>query len=126
MAVAVTDELIASLEGFQGSLLRPDDAAYEARNVLGGVTVVSPTDVWAVGMFENENTSYHQQRTLTEHWNGARWSLVASPSPGKSAELSAVASTPSGAVFAAGMWTAYDINIYDGTYTDPQTLVLAR
>jgi hypothetical protein len=105
---------------------------YSADNVLRGVAAVGPNDVWAVGMYQNEHTSIHQHRTLTEHWNGTAWSIVASPSPGHSSELNTVTAPVRGIglvnrsrVFAAGLYSLYDINIYDGTYTLPQTLVMS-
>jgi hypothetical protein len=82
-------------------------------------------------MYQNEQTAIHQHRTLTEHWDGTGWSIVSSPSPGHSSELNTAAapsrqpSPLSGPrVFAAGLFSNYDINIYDGTYTLPQTLVM--
>jgi hypothetical protein len=99
--------------------------AYGSSNVLRGVTAVSPTDVWAVGMFQNDQTNYHQHRTLTLHWNGSTWSVVSSPTPGRAGELTAVAAPPAGKLQAVGYFSRYDINIYDGTYTDPRTLVLS-
>ena len=47
-----------------------------------------------------------------------------SPQPGHSGELNAVAALPSGEVFSAGLFSNYDVNIYDGHYTLPQTLVM--
>src|SRR6266702_8172794 len=47
-------------------------------NVLNGVTVVSATDVWAVGDFLDSTSTSH---TLIEHWNGKKWSVVASQNP---------------------------------------------
>jgi hypothetical protein len=105
--------------------------AYNADNELRGVAAAGPNDIWAVGMYQNEQTAIHQHRTLTEHWDGTGWSIVSSPSPGHSSELNAAAppsrepSPLSGPrVFAAGLFSNYDINIYDGTYTLPQTLVM--
>jgi hypothetical protein len=105
--------------------------AYSADNVLRGVAAVGPNNVWAVGMYQNEQTSIHQHRTLTEHWNGTSWTIVSSPSPGHSSELNTVTTPARGIglisrqpVFAAGLFSLYDINIYDGTYTLPQTLVM--
>jgi hypothetical protein len=98
--------------------------AYGSANVLSGVAAVSPTDVWAVGMFQNASTNYHQHRTLTLHWNGASWSVVTSPSPGHSGELTSIASLGGGKLAAGGYYSIYDINIYDGTYTAPRTLIL--
>jgi hypothetical protein len=108
----------------------PSEAA-SADNVLRGVAAVGPNDVWAVGMYQNEQTQIHQHRTLTEHWNGTSWSIVSSPSPGHSSELNTATVPARGIstlsrrpVFAAGLFSLYDINIYDGTYTLPQTLVM--
>lgn len=104
---------------------------YNADNQLRAVAAVGPNDVWAVGMYQNEHTAIHQHRTLTEHWNGASWSIVSSPSPGHSSELNTVTAPSRGIslvnrsrVFAGGVYSDYDINIYDGTYTLPQTLVM--
>jgi hypothetical protein len=46
-------------------------------NSLSSVAAVTDNDVWAVGWAFNE--SLFAYRTLTEHWNGTRWSLVRSP-----------------------------------------------
>jgi hypothetical protein len=97
---------------------------YGSANVLRGVAAISSTDVWAVGMFQNESTSYHQHRTLTIHWNGVSWSVVSSPTPGASGELNAVSALATGQLWAAGLDSPYAINIYDGTYSYPKTLVL--
>jgi hypothetical protein len=97
---------------------------YGSSNVLRGVAAVTSNDVWAVGMDQNQNTNYHQHRTLTLHWNGVSWSVVASPTPGATGELSAVAATPTGRLWGAGLDSQYNVNIYDGTYTAPRTLVL--
>lgn len=45
---------------------------------LRGVTVLSACDAWAVGDFTADDV----QETLIEHWNGASWTVVPSPSPG--------------------------------------------
>jgi hypothetical protein len=103
----------------------------DADNDLRGVAAVGPNDIWAVGMYQNEQTAIHQHRTLAEHWNGTSWTIAASPAPGHSSELNAVvapakslSSVGRPQVFAAGLFSLYDINIYDGTYTLPQTLVM--
>ena len=54
-----------------------------AQNILYGVAIVSPKDVWAVGNF-SANASSNPSETLTEHWNGSQWSIVSSPSPNES------------------------------------------
>ena len=100
------------------------DTTYSAANVLRGITAISANDVWAVGMYENESTDYHQHRTLTLHWDGGAWSLVSSPSPGESGELNDVSALARGGIWATGLFSNYEIDIYDGHYTLPQTLVL--
>lgn len=49
-------------------------AAQATQGSLEGVSGASPDDVWAVGGNAGGGT-------LTEHWNGARWRVVPSPSP---------------------------------------------
>src|ERR1700720_3783601 len=45
-------------------------------NTLDGLAVVSASDIWAVG---NTGTGANPLSTLTEHWNGSAWSVMASP-----------------------------------------------
>jgi hypothetical protein len=51
---------------------------------LEGVAVLSPTNAWAVGhsLAHTGRTFYF--RTLALHWNGRRWTRVATPNPGDS------------------------------------------
>jgi hypothetical protein len=46
-------------------------------NSLSSVAAVVDSDVWAVGWAFNAQLNAY--RTVTEHWNGTRWSLVRSP-----------------------------------------------
>src|SRR5213083_2957493 len=46
-------------------------------NSLASVAAATDSDVWAVGWAFNQ--SLFAYRTLTEHWNGTRWSVVRSP-----------------------------------------------
>jgi hypothetical protein len=64
-----------------------------------GVDVVSPADVWAVGV--HAGIDELGGPTLTEHWNGKQWRVVASPSVGKS-ELLAVSAAGPRDVWAVG------------------------
>src|SRR6058998_3679946 len=45
-------------------------------NSLSSVAAVADNDVWAVGWAFNQ--SLFAYRTLTEHWNGTRWSIMES------------------------------------------------
>jgi hypothetical protein len=49
-------------------------------NTLTAVSAVSHADAWTVGEYFNDKTG--AQDTLILHWNGTRWSKVASPNPG--------------------------------------------
>jgi hypothetical protein len=45
---------------------------------LHGLAAISKDDIWAVGGF---TTAGGNGQTLTEHWNGAHWKIVPSPTP---------------------------------------------
>jgi hypothetical protein len=47
-------------------------------NFLYGVDALSAKNVWAVG-YANDGS---KQQTLTEHWNGHAWKVIASPDQG--------------------------------------------
>lgn len=60
-----------------------------------GVTSLAPNNVWAVGDFQNTGTNQFVL-PLTEHWNGASWSVVPNPAaniPGFGGNLHGVAAT---------------------------------
>src|SRR5947209_12230094 len=48
-------------------------------NGLSAVATVSANDVWAVG---SSGSQMSGGQTLIEHWDGAHWQIVKSPSPG--------------------------------------------
>jgi len=54
---------------------------FGAQNILFGVVAVSSNNVWAVGL-GLDSFSSGGDVTLIEHWNGSRWTVVPSPSPG--------------------------------------------
>jgi hypothetical protein len=67
---------------------------------LNSVAAVSARDVWAVGSAQKVASEHF--RTVIEHWNGSRWSLVPSPSLGKFSFLSSVTVASDGSVWAVG------------------------
>jgi hypothetical protein len=70
---------------------------------LTAVTAVSRNDIWAVGV--NLSHGGGSYTTRTEHWDGSRWTVVASPSPeGRLGEnyLGGVAAISSDDVWAVG------------------------
>lgn len=67
---------------------------------LADVTVISANDAWAVGSFYGVDAL---KRTLTEHWDGAAWTTVASPNSSSVAnELDAVSGDSANDVWAVG------------------------
>jgi len=91
-------------------------------NFLNAVSVVSPTDAWAVGrrggMTDGgEPTS----ETLALHWDGVSWSVVASDSPGTSSnDLWGIDALGGGDLMAVG-----DIGGIGSLETQPLALVPA-
>jgi hypothetical protein len=74
---------------------------------LQDVASISATSTWAVGTRfatgrSAPTTSAVDERTLILRWDGASWSRVASPSPGRSAWLDGVSAGPGGSAWAAG------------------------
>jgi hypothetical protein len=69
---------------------------------LNGVSALSPSNAWAVGV----SGSGHTSRTLVEHWNGHHWTHVASPgvltSPSGLIDLTAVSAHAANDVWAVG------------------------
>lgn len=71
-----------------------------ASNELSAITVISASDVWAVG---NDAQSNGHDMTLTEHWNGSMWSVVKSPNVGRFPnDLDAVSAASANDVWAVG------------------------
>jgi len=68
---------------------------------IGAVTAISATDAWAVGE-DIGATSAPGGSTLIEQWNGAKWSIVPSPTPGADPGLTGVAARGSSDVYAVG------------------------
>jgi hypothetical protein len=75
----------------------------EAAASLFAVAATSATDAWAVGSRFGGQTD----RTLTERWNGSRWSHVPSPTSGcgDGDELQSVSAISPGNVWAVGVVT---------------------
>jgi len=79
---------------------------------LSGVAAVSANDVWAVGSSGSQRSG---GQTLIEHWDGAHWQIVKSPSPASvNNELFSVAAVSARNVWAVGFST---------TNTSDQTLI---
>lgn len=67
------------------------------------VTAISPTDIWAVGTTRDSSGKF---TTLTEHFDGSDWDVVASPNPGATSDqLHSVTAVSSKSVWAVGFQT---------------------
>jgi hypothetical protein len=66
-------------------------------DVLYALTALSPTDVWAVGVAANKLRQ--DDHTLTENWNGSKWTVVPSPGVGL---LDTIGGSSANDVWAAG------------------------
>jgi hypothetical protein len=71
-------------------------------NNLVGVVALSASSAWAVGDWNP--TQMSTPRTLVEHWNGKKWSVVASPSLGQLSGLSDVAASGPNDIWSVGAY----------------------
>ena len=108
--------LIVHWNGKRWSIV-PSPNPGKLTNELWGVTALSANDVWAVGGFSNRSTQRQiVDKSLTMHWNGSRWSVVSSPSPGNIGnDLTSVTARSANDVWAVG--TPYNnlIEHWDGS-----------
>jgi hypothetical protein len=74
------------------------------KNQLLGVAAVSGNDVWAVGWAQDPDGPQYVKRTLTQHFDGAGWSIVPSPNPPNDviSELHSVSAAAANDVWAVG------------------------
>ena len=73
-----------------------------SNDTLSGVAARSAGDVWAVGTRQDRSGAIPIDRTLTEHWNGSAWSVVASPNVGGNDNLLNGVGATSGDVWTVG------------------------
>jgi hypothetical protein len=101
-STGVAQTLIEHWNGRNWSVVTSPNASAQ-NNLLAGVTAISANDVWAVGDFQTTTGAGTVFQTLTEHWNGTAWSIVASPSGvGPGAGLNGVAAVSASDVWAVG------------------------
>lgn len=94
--VALQKTLIEHWDGTQWSIVN-SPSRKQHNNILSGVAAVSANDIWAVGV---SSTPSGVLQTLTEHWNGTKWSIVPSPNVQNNDYLNGVA-----ALSAHNIWT---------------------
>jgi hypothetical protein len=91
--------LIEHYDGTNWSVV-PSPSPGAQRNILNGIAAISDTDVWAIGtQWDGAGTAH----SLTEHWDGTRWSVVSSADPGTGGNvLFGVKAVASNSVYAVG------------------------
>lgn len=71
-------------------------------NTLNGIAAISANNVWAVGDDTNSPAPSAEYAPLVEHWNGATWSIVASPLAGTSDRKNGIAAVSTSNIWAVG------------------------
>lgn len=85
-------------------------------NDLTAVTVISTTNVWAVGNYNDTNS---HSLPLIEHWNGKVWKVVSTPTAGSGATiLSGVTAISAGNVWAVGTYQPDPSSLQTQTLTE--------
>jgi hypothetical protein len=91
--------LIQHFDGNVWSVI-PSPSPGALQNILYGIAAISDSDAWAVGGEQDANGLWH---TLTEHWNGAAWTVVNAVDAGVSGnQFYAVKALASNSVYAVG------------------------
>ncbi len=118
---ALAASVHASAALTRGGDLAPASTAAQDGDLLG-VSAVSASDAWAVG-YKCSNAECALPNltfsTLIDHWNGRKWSTVASPSPGPSTQLTGVS-----AVSATDAWAVGNTNSGPVNTTPDPALIL--
>lgn len=110
-------------DGTRWTVMNPPSPGVPLIGVSGltGVDAFSPADVWAVGYAATKNCAYNCiYQTVSLHWNGTRWTRVATPDPGganQSSILFGMGATGPSDVWAVGRY-------YTSAADVPHTLIL--
>ncbi len=99
--------LVLHWDGSQGNMV-PCPNASSVEDDLRAVDAASANDIWAVGEYWND--AQQTRLTLTEHWNGAAWSIVTTPNPTSIAMLYGVTAISENDAWAVGY--SYDPSTY--------------
>jgi hypothetical protein len=78
--------------------------ADEPLGVLYDVTAITPTDAWAAGFQSVSTPGGSDNIPLVMHWDGTRWSVVHTPTPGHYAYLWGISASGPDDVWAVGSY----------------------
>jgi hypothetical protein len=98
-AVAIGQAALAAPHSAAAALTSASARVARSAGLLNAVAAVSAENVWAVGC----SGGCHGRDSLILHWNGKKWSKVASPDPGAGLdELTGVSAVSASNVWAVG------------------------
>jgi Bacterial Ig-like domain (group 3) len=101
---------VAPATGHASAALTPNPSP--TSNLLAGVSVVSGSNAWAVGSYNDATTG--ASKTLVLHWNGTAWSKVKSPSPSSLfSELDGVSARSGSDAWAVGRYWNVTASVWD-------------
>ncbi|MFN7997625.1 MAG: hypothetical protein U0Q18_28665 [Bryobacteraceae bacterium] len=123
-----TQQRLTLVEHWDGAVwtVIPSPNPGTGAGVLNTLTAVSGSagDLYAVGFFANAATA-GQPQTLVEHFDGAVWNIVASPTRDQAQQLNGVYSLPNSTnVWAVGASAPFGVQVETGLLQVPLTLVL--
>jgi hypothetical protein len=94
-------EIVPSPNGAKCQMPYPLCLTPEQGNVLYATVAISATDVWAVGAEPHQSAVL--TATVAEHWDGAQWSIIPTPTVSyKQVQLNSISGVSSDDVWAAG------------------------
>ncbi len=115
------ETLMEHFNGFSWSVVSSPVPTGSLLNDVDGLSVISPSDAWAVGWSVSAGSSKSiaiVQRTLIEHFNGFSWSIVASPNMSSVGNmLDGVAALGPNNVWAVGAWASSGLASPGAGYT---------
>ena len=119
--------LVQHFDGYTWAVV-PSPNKGTQRNMLSGITALSAGNIWAVGYYNSG--APEEDRTLVEHFNGRKWTIVRSPNRGDGANaLWAVDANGARDVWAVGETTDGTLAVrFDGDAwkVDARTLRFTR
>ena len=102
--------LIERYDGTSWSVVAGDPSVGSTAN-LTGVDGTSSADAWTVGW--NVKSGDRTISALAEHWDGTRWTVSPTPTPGYSSNLTSVSVVSTDDVWAVGTWARSEQNQRD-------------
>lgn len=104
--------IAAHFDGSHWTVMRPPNPGTRD-NYLTGIVALSPTDVWAGGYLVDLGKSSAEALSLTMHWDGRAWSVVAAPNPSRSLNVIwGMGSDGAGGIWALGDYQASDRHLH--------------